>query len=101
MQARAAVVGCRLGGKGADGTRLYPRLREQTCTSGTPPETESGKAKVLTNVSCFERAIFQSLFRACTGFHLSRKFHFSKGNECSGTRLCTSKLQGRRTRSCS
>jgi hypothetical protein len=56
MRARAAVVGCRLGGKGADGTRLYPRLRERTCTSGTPPETESGKAKVFTNVSCFERA---------------------------------------------
>ena len=44
---------CRLGGKGADGTRLYPRLRERTCTSGTPRETESGKAKVFVNVSWF------------------------------------------------
>ena|SRR2546421_947527 len=64
MRARASVVGCRLGGKGADGTRLYPRLRERTCTSGTPPEAESGKAKVFINVSCFERG--QS-FNLCFG----------------------------------
>jgi hypothetical protein len=46
---------------------LYPRLRERTCTSRTPPETESGKAKFFINVSWFKRAAFQSLFRVCTG----------------------------------
>ena len=29
MRARAAMVGCRLGGKGADGTRLHPLLDSQ------------------------------------------------------------------------
>src|SRR5271154_2064814 len=64
MRAQASVVGCRLGGKGADGTRLYPRLRERTCTSGTPPKAESGKAKTFTNISYFERG--QS-FNLCFG----------------------------------
>ena len=75
-----AVVGCRLGGKGADGTRLYLRLRERTCTSGTPPETESGKAKVIINISWFKRAVFQSLFQVCTVFPLvcsCGKFYFA------------------------
>jgi len=61
------VVGCRLGGKGADGTRLYPWLRERTCTSGTPRETESGKVKVFINVSWFKQnGYFEELKMAPT-----------------------------------
>ena len=45
VRARAAVVGCRLGGKVADGTRLYPELQERTCARGTPQDIEGGKRK--------------------------------------------------------
>jgi hypothetical protein len=58
------VVDCRLGEKGADGTRSHPELRERTCTMRTASDVE--KAKVFGNVSV-ELGNFQSLSSASNG----------------------------------
>ena len=37
------MVSCKLSGKGADGTRPHPELRERTRTSSTPQDIKGGK----------------------------------------------------------
>jgi hypothetical protein len=58
VRAPAAVVGCRLGGKGADGTSSHPKLRERTCTRQTAQDIEGGEAKVFRNVRVLRGQLF-------------------------------------------
>lgn len=50
MRVRAAVVGCRLGGKGEDGTRSYPELQEWSHTGKPSGNVEGTKEEAFTNV---------------------------------------------------
>jgi hypothetical protein len=53
MQVRveAGLGACKLGGKCANGTRLYQELREWTHPSGTPGDAEEQEANAFTNAS--------------------------------------------------
>ena len=54
LPARVAVVGCRLGGKGAGKTRSHPALREWQAALGH----QGKKAKAFTKCKHVERAAF-------------------------------------------
>jgi hypothetical protein len=64
VPARAAVVGCKLGGTGADRTRSRPGSCEETYTSTPSRDIKGGNAKgnakgnVFTNISGLSGAIF-------------------------------------------
>jgi hypothetical protein len=53
MQVRveAGLGACKLGGKCANGTRLYQELREWTHPGGTPGDVEEQEANAFTNAS--------------------------------------------------
>ena len=63
VRARAAVVGCRLGGEGTDGTRSHPELQERTHSSKTSRDIEGEKAKAFGNVSMLSGG---RLFNLCS-----------------------------------
>jgi hypothetical protein len=51
VRARAAVVACRVGERGADGTRLHPELQEWSYTGKLSRDVKGKKEKAFTNVS--------------------------------------------------
>jgi hypothetical protein len=64
VRTRAAVVGCRNGGRAADGTRSHPGLREETYMRRARGHVEAEKAKAFTNGSALNGAAFTGLFPA-------------------------------------
>jgi hypothetical protein len=51
VRARAAVVACRVGGRGADGTRSHPELQEWSHTGKPSRDVEGKKVEAFTNIS--------------------------------------------------
>ena len=57
MRARAAVISCKLGGKGEDRTRSYPELQEWSHIGKPSGDAEGKKEEAFTNVSMLSRRL--------------------------------------------